>query len=66
MAENGPRILARTLFQQMVGSGYSVNQILTVSSELIGLLTSLLRERKQPESLRDTNQIVLRPTVIEE
>ena len=65
MVENGPKVLARTLFQQMLGSGYSVNQILAVSSELIGLLTSLVRERKQPE-VGDTAPIALQPTVLEE
>jgi hypothetical protein len=65
MAENGPRILARSMFQQMLGSGYSVNQILSVSSELIGLITALLRERRQPEPLGDTAQFALQTTVIE-
>jgi hypothetical protein len=47
MTEKGPRILARTLFHQMRDNGYSVNQILAFANELIGLLSSSLREQKR-------------------
>jgi hypothetical protein len=40
----GAKILAKSLFKELRGSGYSANQILSVSSELIDLVTQDLRD----------------------
>lgn len=40
----GTRILAKSLFKELRGSGYSANQILGLSTELIDLVTQDLRE----------------------
>jgi hypothetical protein len=37
------KIVASTFFEQMQAAGYSSNQILEISSELIGLVTSDLK-----------------------
>jgi hypothetical protein len=37
------RILAKSLFKELRGNGYSPNQILSLSTELIGLVTQDLR-----------------------
>jgi hypothetical protein len=39
----GTQILAKSLFKELRGSGYTPNQILSVSTELIGLVTQDLR-----------------------
>lgn len=40
----GTKILAKSLFKELRGSGYSANQILGLSTELIDLVTQDLRE----------------------
>ncbi|MBI5070694.1 MAG: hypothetical protein HZB56_20930 [Deltaproteobacteria bacterium] len=40
----GTRILAKSLFKELRGSGYSANQILGLSTELIDLVTQDLRD----------------------
>jgi hypothetical protein len=39
----GTRILAKSLFKELRGNGYSTNQILSLSTELIDLVTQDLR-----------------------
>jgi hypothetical protein len=39
----GTQILAKSLFKELRGSGYTPNQILSLSTELIGLVTADLR-----------------------
>jgi broad-specificity NMP kinase len=39
----GTRILAKSLFKELRGNGYSPNQILNLSTELIDLVTQDLR-----------------------
>ena len=39
----GTRILAKSLFKELRGNGYSPNQILSLSTELIELVTQDLR-----------------------
>jgi hypothetical protein len=39
----GTRILAKSLFKELRGNGYSPNQILSLSTELIDLVTQDLR-----------------------
>ena len=39
----GTRILAKSLFKELRGNGYSPNQILSLSTELIDLVTKDLR-----------------------
>ena len=38
------RILAKSLFKELRGNGYSPNQILSLSTELIDLITQDLRD----------------------
>ena len=40
----GTKILAKSLFKELRGNGYSTNQILSLSTELIDLVTQDLRE----------------------
>ncbi len=49
----GTRILAKSLFKELRGNGYSANQILTLSTELIDLVTQDLKaaaEHPAPEA----------------
>ncbi len=39
----GTKILAKSLFKELRGSGYSPNQILSLSTELIDLVTQNLK-----------------------
>jgi hypothetical protein len=39
----GTQILAKSLFKELRGSGYSTNQILSLSTELIDLVTQDLK-----------------------
>ena len=39
----GTKILAKSLFRELRGSGYSTNQILSLSTELIDLVTQDLK-----------------------
>ncbi len=41
----GTRILAKSLFKELRGNGYSANQILSLSTELIDLVTQDLRDQ---------------------
>jgi hypothetical protein len=40
----GTKILAKSLFKELRGNGYSTNQILSLSTELIDLITEDLKE----------------------
>jgi hypothetical protein len=40
----GTRILAKSLFKELRGNGYSANQILSLSTELIDLVTQDIRD----------------------
>jgi hypothetical protein len=44
----GTQILARTLFKELRGSGYTPNQILGLSTELIDLVTKDLKADQAP------------------
>jgi hypothetical protein len=46
--ERGVNILARTLFRQMREQGYSAEQIIGLSSELIHLVSSDMRDDLEP------------------
>lgn len=41
----GAQILARSLFKELRGSGYTPNQILSLSTELIDLVTQDIKDR---------------------
>jgi len=43
----GTQILAKSLFKELRGSGYTPNQILNLSTELIGLVTQDLRSGQE-------------------
>jgi hypothetical protein len=42
------KILARTFFNQLRGSGYTPNQVIGVASELIELVTENLKQADKP------------------
>jgi pyruvate-formate lyase-activating enzyme len=44
----GTQILAKTLFKELRGSGYTPNQILGLSTELIDLVTKDLKAVQSP------------------
>ncbi len=44
----GTQILARSLFKELRGSGYTANQILGLSTELIDLVTQDLKAEQTP------------------
>jgi hypothetical protein len=54
----GTQILARSLFKELRGNGYSANQILSLSTELIDLVTQDLRHEADvsPEALEATKE----------
>ena len=45
------KILARTFFNQLVAAGYTPNQIIDVSGELIDLVSSGIREAGKPQAV---------------
>jgi hypothetical protein len=45
----GTKILAKSLFKELRGSGYSPNQILSLSTELIDLVTQNLKGDVAPK-----------------
>jgi hypothetical protein len=45
----GTKILAKSLFKELRGNGYSANQILSLSTELIDLVTQDLRAASEGE-----------------
>jgi pyruvate-formate lyase-activating enzyme len=45
----GTRILAKSLFKELRTNGYSTNQILSLSTELIDLVTQDLKGAVKPE-----------------
>jgi hypothetical protein len=49
----GTRILAKSLFKELRGSGYSANQILGLSTELIDLVTQDLRDASSTSAADD-------------
>ncbi|HSM91340.1 MAG TPA: hypothetical protein VLT47_00555 [Anaeromyxobacteraceae bacterium] len=44
----GTQILAKSLFKELRGSGYTPNQILSLSTELIDLVTQDIKDRPKP------------------
>lgn len=46
----GTKILAKSLFKELRGNGYSANQILSLSTELIDLVTQDLKAASEVES----------------
>ncbi len=52
--KKGTKILARTFFTQLRAGGYTPNQILDISSELIELVTSEMKEMTKIEGAKDT------------
>jgi hypothetical protein len=42
--DKGTKILAKSLFKELRGNGYSTNQILSLSSELIDLVTQGIKD----------------------
>jgi hypothetical protein len=49
----GTKILAKSLFKELRGSGYSPNQILSLSTELIDLVTQNLKAVSEPMAADD-------------
>jgi hypothetical protein len=48
--KKGTKILARTFFTQLRAGGYTPNQIIDISSELIDLVTNDIKETPKVES----------------
>jgi hypothetical protein len=46
----GTKILAKSLFKELRGNGYSANQILSLSTELIELVTQDLRAGSESQA----------------
>jgi hypothetical protein len=47
----GTKILAKSLFKELRGNGYSANQILSLSTELIDLVTQGLKDEHAQATL---------------
>ncbi|MDC0707441.1 hypothetical protein POL68_03065 [Stigmatella sp. ncwal1] len=43
----GPRIIANSLFRELVSHGYSTSQIIELTSELLTLLTASMRSEER-------------------
>lgn len=54
--KKGTKILARTFFTQLRAGGYTPNQILDISSELIELVTTEMKESTKMEGAKDENR----------
>jgi hypothetical protein len=52
----GTKILAKSLFKELRGNGYSANHILGLTTELIELVTEDLRERNATAAIQGTAQ----------
>jgi hypothetical protein len=52
----GTKILAKSLFKELRGNGYSANHILGLTTELIELVTEDLRERNATAAIQGTSQ----------
>jgi hypothetical protein len=50
----GTKILAKSLFKELRASGYTANQVLSLSTELIDLVTQDLRTQGEPQSDQPT------------
>ncbi len=50
------QILAKSLFKELRGNGYSANQILGLTTELIDLVTQDLRDANAAAALRDRSR----------
>jgi hypothetical protein len=50
------QILAKSLFKELRGNGYSPNQILGLTTELIDLVTQDIRDASQLAAAQDRNE----------
>ncbi len=53
----GTKILAKSLFKALRGNGYSTNQILSLSTELIDLVTQDLKEGHAQAAVAEAAQL---------
>ncbi|WNG43762.1 hypothetical protein F0U60_06380 [Archangium minus] len=61
----GPRIAARTFFQQLRAQGYNSTQILREISDLIGLVTLSIQEKNPPPGVSEPLELALvRPAAL--
>ncbi len=51
----GTKILAKSLFKELRGNGYSPNQILGLTTELIDLVTQDLRDRNSAAAVESSD-----------
>lgn len=49
--KRGTKIVARTFFNEMLASGFTPNQIIEVSGELLELMTSELKDRGEQKTV---------------
>jgi hypothetical protein len=61
----GTKILAKSLFKELRGNGYSTNQILNLSTELIDLVTQDLKDEHAQASAAAQAAVVAEATVTE-
>ncbi len=57
----GTKILAKSLFKELRGNGYSANQILSLSTELIDLITQDLRDEHAQAAAAQAAAVVNEP-----
>jgi hypothetical protein len=58
----GAQILAKSLFKELRGNGYSTNQILSLSTELIDLVTQDLKGEHAAAAMQPPPPAEARPT----
>ena len=59
----GTKILAKSLFKELRGNGYSANQILSLSTELIDLITQDLRDEHAQAAAAQAALVANQPAV---
>lgn len=62
----GAKILAKSLFKELRGNGYSPNQILSLSSELIELVTQDLRDEHAQASAATQTAVANEAVAVEQ
>ncbi len=62
----GTKILAKSLFKELRANGYSANQVLSLSTELIDLLTQDLRDEHAQAAAAQAAAIANEPVAAEQ
>jgi len=59
----GTKILAKSLFKELRANGYSANQVLSLSTELIDLITQDLRDEHAQAAAAQAAAVMNEPVV---